>query len=85
MGKLDDQNIEYVDFIKLDCEGYELFAIKGGEETIKRCRPVMVVEQKGHGMKYFGFRKEEGVELLQSWGMVPLQKHMSGDWIMGWA
>jgi len=85
MHTLDSFQLQDVDFIKIDTEGYELYTIKGAEETIKRCRPVMVVEQKGHGMKYFGFRKEEGVELLQSWGMVPLQKHMSGDWIMGWA
>ncbi len=81
---LDSFNLHHVDFIKIDTEGYELYAIKGAEETIKRCRPIMVVEQKGHGMKYFGFGKEEGVELLKSWGMRSLQPPMSGDWIMGW-
>ncbi len=81
---LDSFNLQEVDFIKIDTEGYELYAIKGAEETIKRNKPVMIVEQKGHGMKYFGFSKEEGVELLQSWGMIPLQAPLSGDWIMGW-
>lgn len=83
MRTLDSFKLWDVDFIKIDTEGYELFAIRGGEETIKRCRPVMIVEQKGHGMKYFGFRKEEGIELLESWGMVRLQE-MAGDFIMGW-
>jgi FkbM family methyltransferase len=84
MYTLDSFNLKQVDFIKIDTEGYELFAVRGAEQTIKRCRPVMVVEQKGHGVEYFGFRKEEAVELLQSWGMTPLQAPMSGDWIMGW-
>ncbi len=81
---LDSFELQDVDFIKIDTEGYELFAIRGAEETIKRCRPVMIVEQKGHGTKYFGFRREEGVELLQSWGMIAMQPPLSGDWIIGW-
>lgn len=84
MHTLDSFGLRDVDFIKIDTEGFELFVIEGAEETIKRCRPVMVVEQKGHGMKYFGFRQEEGVELLRSWGMVPMREPMAGDWIMGW-
>lgn len=84
MHTLDSFNLHDVDFIKIDTEGYELFVIRGAEETIKRCRPIMVVEQKGHGMKYFGFRQEEAVELLYSWGMRSLRPPMSGDWILGW-
>lgn len=84
MHTLDSFNLQDVDFIKIDTEGFELYVINGAEETIKRCRPVMVVEQKGHGMKYFGFKQEEGVELLKSWGMISLQAPMAGDWIMGW-
>lgn len=83
MHTLDSFNLQDVDFIKIDTEGYELFVVRGAEETIKRCRPVMIVEQKGHGMKFFGFRKEEGVELLESWGMKRAE-NMSGDWIMVW-
>lgn len=84
MHTLDSFRLQDVDFIKIDTEGYELYAVRGAEETIKRCRPVMVVEQKGHGTEFFGFRKEEAVETLQSWGMKALQAPISGDWIMGW-
>ncbi len=84
MHTLDSFCLRDVDFIKIDTEGYELNAIRGAKETIERCRPVMVVEQKGHGAKYFGFGKEEAIGLLQSWGMVALQPPMAGDWIMGW-
>lgn len=78
---LAEENI--VDFIKVDTEGYELFVLRGAKETIKRCKPVMIVEQKGHGMEFHGFRKEEGIELLESWGMVRAV-NMTGDWVMVW-
>jgi FkbM family methyltransferase len=81
MRTLDSFNLQDVDFIKIDTEGYELFAVRGAEETVKRCRPTMVVEQKGHGMKFHGFRKEEAAELLESWGMKRVA-NMSGDIIM---
>jgi FkbM family methyltransferase len=42
--KIDDLNLNECDLIHLDIEGYEKFAILGGISTIKRCRPVIVVE-----------------------------------------
>ena len=72
---------EEVDFIKLDCEGYELFALRGGENLIKRCMPVICVEQKpGRGQR-FGLPERGAVEYLQSLGY-KLAKEMSGDFIM---
>lgn len=81
MRTLDSFELQDVDFIKIDCEGYELFVVRGAEETIKRCRPVMIVEQKGHGMQFYGFRKEEAAELLESWGMRRVV-NMSGDIVL---
>jgi len=83
MHTLDSFALQDVDFIKIDTEGYELFAIKGAEQTIKRCRPTMIVEQKGHGAQFFGFRKEEAAELLESWGMKRVA-NLAGDIIMVW-
>lgn len=83
MHTLDSFELQDVDFIKIDTEGYELFAVRGAEETIKRCRPVMIVEQKGHGQQFFGFRKEEAAELLESWGMRRVI-NLSGDIVMVW-
>jgi len=37
---------EYVDFIKLDCEGYEYFALKGAENVLLKHRPIINIEQK---------------------------------------
>jgi FkbM family methyltransferase len=41
---IDSLNLERLDFIKLDIEGYEKKAIIGGLETIKRCRPIITLE-----------------------------------------
>lgn len=73
-----------VDFIKIDTEGMELPIIKGAKQTILRCRPVMMVEQKGHEVTHFGFEKEGAIKYLKELGMKPLCKPNSGDWFMGW-
>ena len=48
MKKLDDFNIENIGFIKIDVEGYERQVLEGGEETIMRSKPVIIVEQKSN-------------------------------------
>lgn len=42
--KIDDLNLDVCDLIHLDIEGYEYYALQGAEETIKRCKPVIVIE-----------------------------------------
>jgi FkbM family methyltransferase len=41
---IDDLNLETCNLIHLDIEGYEFFALRGAVQTIKKCRPVVVVE-----------------------------------------
>ena len=41
---IDDLNLESCDLIHLDIEGYELFALKGAVETIKKFKPVIAFE-----------------------------------------
>ena len=43
---VDSLNLEELDFLKLDVEGYEPHAIAGALETIKKFHPVILVEQK---------------------------------------
>ena len=44
--KIDDLNLPQCDFICLDIEGYELFALQGAIETIEKFKPVIALEQK---------------------------------------
>jgi FkbM family methyltransferase len=78
---LDSFELRDVDFIKLDCEGYELFALRGGEETIKQYRPAIIVEQKPGRAKKFGLGERDAVPYLISLGY-RLAEEISGDFIM---
>lgn len=42
--KIDDLALQVCDLIHLDIEGYELFALQGAEETIKKHKPVLAFE-----------------------------------------
>lgn len=41
---IDDLGLQRCDLIHLDIEGYELNALKGAIETIKRCKPIIALE-----------------------------------------
>ena len=81
--KLDNLNMEDVDYIKIDCEGYEYRVLQGAEQTVKRCRPIMVIEQKPHDAYSKDYGQFAAIELLKSWGMIKLDQ-IRDDWIMGW-
>jgi FkbM family methyltransferase len=81
MHTLDSFALSRVDLIKIDTEGHELFVLRGAEETIARCKPVICVEQKkGHAVRY-GIGDTDAVPYLQSLGY-KVRKEMSGDYLM---
>lgn len=43
--RLDDFELETVDYIKIDVEGFETKVLEGGIKTVERDRPVIVIEQ----------------------------------------
>lgn len=53
---LDSLALPRCDLMFLDLEGYELFALRGAKETIDRCRPVIIMEDKGCS-NVFGYAK----------------------------
>jgi hypothetical protein len=65
---LDSFSLPNVSFIKIDCEGYEPFILAGAEQTIKKCRPVILMENKNYSKKYYGTEGNLAVDLLLSWG-----------------
>lgn len=84
MRTLDSFAFETVDFLKIDCEGYELYVLQGAVDLLQRCRPVICVEQKPRVIKNFGFAEPEAVRFLEGLGAKVFQ-HYSGDYMMGWA
>jgi len=76
MATIDSFNFENVTFIKYDIEGYELKALKGSEQTIKKYSPVIVIEQnRGNNFPQ---------ELLETWGYKckGIDKVFNQDYIM---
>jgi len=68
---LDSFGFQFVSFIKLDCEGYEYHVLRGARETILRCRPVLIVEQKPEtGMEArYGLKPSHVFDYLGQMGM----------------
>jgi len=80
---LDSYGFTDVDFIKIDCEGYELHVLRGAEQTIMDNKPVIIVEQKPNKGKKYGYADDAAVKYLKSFGM-KVHQIISGDYIMRW-
>lgn len=74
---LDSYGLTEVDFIKIDCEGYEYNVLLGGLETIKTNRPAIILEQHLGWMKNQGLYEFGGVKLLEKLGMKVIAKFNS--------
>lgn len=53
---------QHLHFLKIDVEGMELAVLQGGRETIKRCRPIILIEMNADALGRYG----ETVESLSS-------------------
>jgi FkbM family methyltransferase len=72
MRTLDSFDLQSVDFIKVDCEGYEAFVLEGAQQTLERCRPVVIVEQKHGTPKRYGRHGRAALTFLASLGATEL-------------
>ena len=82
MRTLDSFEIQEVDLLKIDVEGYEIQMLMGAEQTIRSCRPIIVIEQSGHEQRY-GVIRDSALALLMDWGARRICK-IKGDYFMGW-
>jgi len=78
---LDSIGLADVDFIKIDCEGYESKVCLGGEQLIRQYRPVMMVEHKKNMNERY--ESKSVVRLLEEWG-ASIRYVYSGDYLMAW-
>jgi FkbM family methyltransferase len=81
LATLDSINPSVVDAIKIDVEGYEPAVLRGAEQTIKRCKPVICIEQKPHD--FFGWEQYDAVRMLIEWGAKPVERVVD-DFILTW-
>ena len=78
--RIDDLNLSSCDLIHLDIEGYEKEALLGGEKTIKKFSPVIVLELINLSHRY-GTTDNEIREMLISWGYSIVSNIKKEDYI----
>lgn len=59
------KNISRIDFIKMDIEGAELFALQGLEETLEKFKPILFVELSEAVLANSSVKKEEIITFLK--------------------
>ena len=72
--RLDDEGLTDISFIKIDVEGHELSVLRGGERTIRRERPTLLIEINGGPDT---LNASEVFALLDAWDYIVLQ-HFRG-------
>lgn len=82
MSVLDAYSFTNVDYIKIDCEGYELPVLEGAKNTILQNKPIIILEQKSHPYfsKFWG--QKQGIKFLESLGMKHLDQ-VNDDHVLG--
>lgn len=65
---LDPFGLVDLDFLKLDIEGFELHALQGAVETIKRCKPVVLIEMKRFRPPRFGVEVDAAAKFIRTLG-----------------
>jgi FkbM family methyltransferase len=76
--QIDDLALPVCDLIQLDVEGYELLALMGADATVRRCRPVIMVEIN-KGIEYVGFKPDDVRLWLDAHGYRKALKHLSDE------
>ena len=80
---LDHYDLQTLDLLKIDCEGYELLVLHGARRTLERTKPVVIVEQKPGVASAFGFADTAAIALLETLGACVKWNH-GGDYCLSW-
>jgi FkbM family methyltransferase len=83
LGMLDDFQLKDVGFIKIDTEGFELPVLEGAKQTIIDCKPIIIVEDKLHGVKHYGQKPYAIIEFLESIGAQVMDRIID-DFVVGY-
>lgn len=79
---IDNWNLPSVGLLKLDVEGSEYVALRGAKDTLRRCKPIIIFENKWLWTKHFGLPKDAVAKFLTAQGY-RLVASVSRDQIWG--
>lgn len=65
--RLDDLALPICDLLVLDLEGWELYALRGAAETIRRCKPTLLVEIN-QNVEFYGLTRDSVRDLILGHG-----------------
>jgi FkbM family methyltransferase len=71
---IDDMALSYLDALILDVEGMELPALKGAVRSIEKFKPVIMLEERGHGARYGWGGYERITALLGNFGYAEAER-----------
>ena len=80
---LDTFELKGCDFLKLDVEGFEYYALRGARETIEQFRPIVQIEVKHRMAARFGLAADRAGWFLTKLGMRMIDK-IGSDEVWGW-
>jgi FkbM family methyltransferase len=80
---LDVYNMGALDFLKLDLEGFEVFALRGARSTLLKHRPVVMIEDKYRMAHRYNLKPGAACEYLLELGMEECG-HVGADRIFRW-
>jgi len=63
---LDSLNLDRLHWFKIDVEGMEVALLRGAEQTIRRCRPILLVELNDGTLARNGETKQSLIRLMEA-------------------
>lgn len=60
-------SIQKLDFIKIDCEGFECDILEGAEKLLEKFRPKMLIEVNSHKLSEHGSSRKKLYDLLKTY------------------
>jgi FkbM family methyltransferase len=80
---LDSFELDPFQFLKIDVEGFEKMVLLGGEETIRKHKPLVIIEQKQGQAERYGLKQYSARGVLKGWGAAE-KWELDGDVCMTW-